>query len=84
MTSIITSITTTTIIINNIRDLANRNVLVASDSSENYTLKISDFGLSKRLEQTEYGRTKDETIPIVSSAIESLRDPKNTQYRFAK
>ncbi len=49
------------------------------------TLKITDFGLSRKLSNTDkdYSRTLDITIPISSSAIETLQN-KSSQpiYRY--
>ncbi len=56
------------------------------DTGKQQLLKITDFGLSRKIadnaSEEEYSRTSDETIPMISSAIETLRDVKNNpKYR---
>lgn len=51
-------------------DLAARNVLVY----ENLTVKISDFGMSKKLSQNYYRKTSKGMLPFKWMAPESLRD----------
>eukprot|EP00048_Salpingoeca_helianthica_P013562 m.203285 g.203285 ORF g.203285 m.203285 type:complete len:1054 (-) comp15520_c0_seq1:17-3178(-) len=57
------------------RDLAARNVLVASD----YTCKISDFGLSRELNDSEYYKVSaNSCLPIKWSALEVLENSRYT------
>jgi len=56
------------------RDLAARNILVSSD----YTMKISDFGLSK--EKDYYIARRGNKLPWKWMAIESIQDHKSNVY----
>lgn len=51
------------------RDLALRNILASVDERENYTVKVSDFGMSRVLQQNYY-KTEDKKMPIKWSAPE--------------
>ena len=54
------------------RDLACRNVLISQDAEGRYIAKLSDFGLSRSL-QNEYYRTDEKTMPVKWTAIESIK-----------
>ena len=45
------------------RDLALRNILATTDENGNYIAKVSDFGMSRALEQSYY-KTEDRMMPI--------------------
>ena len=51
------------------RDLALRNILATTDEQGNYLVKVSDFGMSRALEQGYY-KTQDKKMPIKWSAPE--------------
>lgn len=55
------------------RDLAARNILIASGPNETYIPKISDFGLSRIVSDTNTaGKTQSEVGPLKIMAPESL------------
>src|SRR5436190_20284532 len=54
------------------RDLALRNLLV-SKSDRELVVKISDFGMSRVLEETDYYKVTGNTIPVRWSAPEVLQ-----------
>jgi serine/threonine protein kinase len=60
------------------RDVAARNVLVHEQSAEQLECKITDFGLSRDIYQSEYYRqtagAKKALLPVKWMAIESLQD----------
>ncbi len=55
-------------------DLGLRNVLISKQLNEKtkYTVKIGDFGLSKRLHGEDYYKSKNNTLPIRWTAPEAL------------
>ena len=53
------------------RDLALRNVLVTTESSGHYIVKIGDFGMSRSVEGNYY-RTDDKIVPVRWSAPEVI------------
>ena len=53
------------------RDLALRNLLVARDESSKYTVKVSDFGLSRKIEEEGfYMKLDTQGVPIRWTAPE--------------
>lgn len=56
------------------RDIAARNVLV----DEEFICKISDFGLSRRMESKYYRKTTDGVLPVRWMAVECLTHGKYT------
>jgi serine/threonine protein kinase len=55
------------------RDLAARNILLSSPNLNNTQLKVSDFGMSRLLQQVEY-KTKNGVGPVCWMAPESIRE----------
>jgi len=53
------------------RDIALRNLLITGGDIEKYTVKVTDFGLSRHIEKGYY-KTSDFNIPFRWCAIESL------------
>lgn len=59
------------------RDLAARNVLISDD----FTCKVSDFGMSRQLEasEDEYRSLKSVAVPVRWSAVEALEERRYTE-----
>jgi len=61
------------------RDLAARNILIEKEGNNKLNAKLTDFGLSKQMDEKVYYASENTQLPLRWSAPESMKKKRNFQ-----